>query len=410
MHSCVGGELRWTSASMRRTKQEGIEMEQPMSAPQEAAQPGSGMGIREQKGLSRTRTAPIDDGRARLAAQKAELFGTLLDIRAKVQTLQELLQEITTKHKAADIVTEAGRVMAARENDIDRLIQAVRSVLDANPLIHEWCADYVSIIEDAWLRIPRNWPAVGWLPEKIDKSISDLEGFLHEIILKCGQLVIPVRVSQHLNELRVGQPLDFHATFRDELSSEEDRITLLKFMKAHESALKIGVVDVGAGQIFRTASSSHRRALSFILIGLVVAGGLVLTYAIANLSNWFSLPGWPVTSSRWGELLAGYLFLVGGAAAHTLVGALKQARLKQTQSFLALEDWVLWVHVKEAAILAGVFSLWVGMFGLIFLSPVISWSTAFFVGFSLDSFVDLFIQRFTTIASSRVKEITSTIP
>jgi len=380
-----------------------------MSAPPAASKPGSEMWIRAQERFRRSRSAPTDDARARLAAQRAELFGTLLDIRAKVQTLQELLQEITAKHKAADIVAEAVRVMAARQNDIDRLIQAVRSVLHANPLLHEWCGDYVSIIEDAWLRIPTNWPAVGWPPEKIDKSISDLEGFLHEIILKCGQLVIPVRVNQHLNELRIGQPLDFHATFRDELSSEEDRITLLKFMKAHESALK-GVVDVGAGQIFRTASSARRRALSFILIGLVVAGGLVLTYAIANLSYWFSLPGWPVTSSRWGELLAGYLFLVGGAAAHTLVGGLKQARSKQAQSFLALEDWVLWVHVKEAAILAGVFSLWVGMLGLIFLSPVISWSTAFFVGFSLDSFVDLFIQRFTTIASSRAKEITSAIP
>ena len=51
--------------------------------------------------------------------------------------------------------------------------------------------------------------------------------------------------------------------------------------------------------------------------------------------------------------------------------------------------------------IAGVASLIVGIVGLVLLTPKIDWATAFFVGYSIDNFVVLFLQRFSkTVATN----------
>jgi hypothetical protein len=74
-------------------------------------------------------------------------------------------------------------------------------------------------------------------------------------------------------------------------------------------------------------------------------------------------------------------------------------------SLLAVHDWLLWLHVKESALLMGVLYIWVGLIGLAFTVDTVQWAMAFFVGYSIDSFVDLFLQRFSQAASARTEAL-----
>ena len=58
--------------------------------------------------------------------------------------------------------------------------------------------------------------------------------------------------------------------------------------------------------------------------------------------------------------------------------------------------------------MAEIVSLWVALLGLAYVRKV-DVGTAFFVGFSIDSFVDLFLERFTSAASAKTQAITAQI-
>ena len=97
--------------------------------------------------------------------------------------------------------------------------------------------------------------------------------------------------------------------------------------------------------------------------------------------------------------------LLLGGVAHLLVNSLKQAREKTGSGLVAVQDWLLWVHVKESALLMSVVYIWVGAIALAFSMDDIQWVTAFFVGYSIDSFVDVFLQRFSERMSAETESI-----
>ena len=100
-----------------------------------------------------------------------------------------------------------------------------------------------------------------------------------------------------------------------------------------------------------------------------------------------------------------YVFLLLGGVAHLLVDSLKQSREKAGSGLVAVHDWLLWLHVKESSLLMAVIYIWVGFIGLAFSMTGIQWVTAFFVGYSIDSFVDIFLQRFSEGMSAETELI-----
>jgi hypothetical protein len=235
-------------------------------------------------------------------------------------------------------------------------------------------------------------------------AVAEAEAHFDELIYHCCLVTIPPRVNQHLETLRVGQRLDFHDAFRDEVAKDADRARLLKYLSVHPAAVS-GLVDADAGVIYYVSPDGGRRLRSFAMIGAALLGGAGIAIVLARLGSWLSLVEWPVPPQRTGELLVAYLFLVIGAAAHIGVDVLKQSRSGTGTAPSALDDGLLWVHVKEVPIVAGIASLWVGLLGLAVLQPSVGWQTAFFVGYSIDSFVDLFLQRFGQFATSRADKL-----
>jgi hypothetical protein len=159
-----------------------------------------------------------------------------------------------------------------------------------------------------------------------------------------------------------------------------------------------GVVDVDQGIIYSVSLKSWRRFLSFLPVLILPVIGAIIFKFIDDAD----LIADPAKSYN----LGGYAALIAGGYVHVIVDALKQARDEKGQSFLAVEDWLLWFHVKELSIIVGLISLFIGYAGLsYFLKKPAEVSTAFFIGYSIDSFVDLFLARFSKTVATHTAAI-----
>lgn len=187
----------------------------------------------------------------------------------------------------------------------------------------------------------------------------------------------------------------------DELPKKEHRDKILDFLRRHPKLVN-GLIDPASGQIFRVAANERRRILSFIVFLFALVVPVAFFWVFSKLRIWFpgqDLPGAPGDFPR---LSLAYGALAIGSLAHMAFTAVKQSR-SGTAPVNALEDWILWFHVKETSIITGVLSMWVALIGLEATTGATP-ATAFFVGYSLDSFVDLFLQRFEAGVSKSADE------
>lgn len=337
------------------------------------------------------------------------LLGFVRDIRAEAQNLMRSLLEVKSKSKLINkkiraqelkaSLSESSKIFEHNKTQIQSRLVWLRDLLLQRPQIYDLYGDEIAIIENLWERVSLNWPS----PKEEDEAevlqrITKVDQDLGDLIFHAGYLTIPPRVNQHLRQLRIGQYLDFHSTFEDELPKLEDRVKILRLIHSHPLVIE-GVADVENGLIYRASQHHWRRLMSYLLmLGTFLAGALVV-FLFTYIGTWLNLQDWPVGPARFTELFVGYLFITLGGIAHIGIDALKQARASKGQTFVALGDLLLWVHIKELSIIAGIVSLLIGILALAGLFQKIEWQMVFFVGYSIDSFVDLFLQRFTKTAA-----------
>lgn len=360
----------------------------------------------------------------------ARMLGALRDIRAEVQNLRKSLDDVLWREQMDDTVVRTQEVLATvRENQaiydynakqIGARLGQLRELIETFPLLYDRYGDEITHIENQWERAVHEWPQLTPVTEGSSEESASADKtaqaddilrrarrvieHLDILIYHAGLLTIPGRLNQHLEQLRIGQRLDFHATFEDEVFKKEDRDKILKYLAARPTAISNGVIDAVNGLVFHASPSHARRRLSYVLIALTLVIGAALVYVISELGNWFDLDGWPVNPNSTTDLMVGYAFVIVGGFVHIGVDAIKQARSGST-TMLALEDWFLWIHINELGVIIGIVSLWIGFLGLLFLNGSVSWQTAFFVGYSIDSFVDMFLERFNTTVTTRTAAI-----
>jgi hypothetical protein len=339
-------------------------------------------------------------------------MGLIRDVRVEAQNITKSITDIKKACELTDKKVREQELKASLEHNlkifnynksqVQNRITELRNLAEANSQIYDLHGDEIVILENLWERIVLNLPSSPTSDAAAVLSVlPKLDVDLRELIFQAGYATIPPRLNQHLKQLRPGRTLDFHGTFEDELPNREDRVKILQMLYQHPLAVEEGVIDVENGVVYRASKNPSRRIASFGLILATFLAGIGIIFALANLGSSLNLQNWPVNSNRFTELLVGYLFITIGGAVHIRIDVLKQARANKSQSFLAIEDMVLWLHVKELSIIAGVASLIVGIVGLALLTAKIDWATAFFVGYSIDSFVDLFLQRFSkTVATN----------
>ena len=345
------------------------------------------------------------------------LRGVLRDIRAEAQSLLRDFTDIRAYAQGVDPIVQEQEVRAAIEQAetrmrsdaarIDKLLLDARELLDHYGVLYDWTGDEVTHIENAWQRVevPTSHVAIadGYLIRLLPVLDSSLKS-LNDLILHCALVTVPTRLNSHLRSLRVGGALSFAATFADELPEKEHQQKLLTYLVAHPASVD-GVVDVPNELVYRAARSPRRRFMSFALILACALVGLPLIVILTHLGSWFGLEDWPVPSSRLSELLVAYLFLCVGAMLHLLIGTLKRTRDQGSRTSLVLGDLILWLHVREVTIGLGLLSLPLAITALAFSLDDVGWETAFFVGYSIDSFLDLFLDRFAATGAAKKTQI-----
>ncbi len=343
------------------------------------------------------------------------MFGYLREIRAACQHLQERIAGTLDHASRLDPAARAGYVSGVLSNDLrDRVDQAIDPQLGAIQALFtqdvkefEWCADNVTRIRLMWADAHDLWPPAGATFEKMEESFQQISAGLDQVVFECASLTFSPRVNDIMENLRTGQPLDVEFEFGTEFPKDPDLRKRLLLELAQESAVvECGVVDVDEGVIYKAAASRQEqmastwRLLAFLLVGFLIP--LALAFAGTFLE------GWPLKPLDAVRLVVDYVLILVGSGAHIAVEALKTAKAKTRPSFQALNDWVLWVHVRASQIRKGILYVWMGYILLAFGVPKLDWSTAFFAGYSIDSVTELFLERFQTIVKSRVGALTAT--
>jgi hypothetical protein len=339
-------------------------------------------------------------------------LGHIREIRAEAQNLQryeiELKGKLTNLHlNIADVAKtwQAVQMPAYQRHDahVKDLFAMLRKLMEDNPGLLDRDGDAIITMENIWERVDPQWPR---FPENKDPDenamlaqIAEVDAILCEVIRAAEKLTLPDRVNDRLRELRVGQTINFHAEFSDELPELAARMMALSYLHDHPLII-LGVVDVESGLIYRASSNIWQRRLSPIYIALPAIWGGVLVYL-----GYTFLPllkgNVPHNFNDVLPYVIVYISVIAGGFAHTAVDTVKQYRTNKEQTFTALGDLLMWIHVKQGPIIAGILLLWMGFVGFIVSQQGTDWEAAFFIGYSVDSFVDLFLQRFTSVASTR---------
>lgn len=347
-------------------------------------------------------------------SQEFLAFGLLRDIRVHSQDLERSTGEIKATFSLSDSESRKKQLAEAIRNNqpaFDRnktnvldLLTRIRALFGERPDIYNRYGDEVSQVADLWERVLQNWPGEQETTDVVTNKLKAIELWLHEIGWHCGYVTIPTRVNEHLGGMRPGQTLDFNRTFSDELPQKKDRDEILKYLKDHPLDIE-GITDAEQGMIYRVAHSSLARILSCICIIAFMAFGLVLVWINCSIDSWLPSSNWPVKASQLSSFLAAYIFVLLGSFLHVVIASFKQARSGGNQPFTALEDFVLWIHVKELAIMGGIFSVWFVLFGMAFFGKLPDIKTAFFVGYGIDSMVDVVLKRFDATVPKRAVEV-----
>jgi len=336
------------------------------------------------------------------------LFGRLRDLRAVTQNLRGFAADLDKRTKAIeDPVSRRREVQAGIEEgtpvlihdhqQIARRLEEIRENIEKDDGAYSAYGDVIARLEGSWEEALTNWPLGRDLEEYIAQSaqrLPKLVASLDAMIYDCGLVTLPSRIRDHLALIPIGGSLGLRDGYEDELPEPADQRRFLHYLSLYPGFVE-GLVDVENGCIFRADRRLWRRALSLVLtVAFALLGFPVIWIAIAiGKASSVSGTDWPFTTARKEELIFAYLFLLLGAVAHIVVNMLKQDRAEKA-STRGLSDWLLRIHVKETSFWASAASLALGPLAMAFLFKTVGWKSAFFFGYSYDSFLDLFLQRF----------------
>ena len=373
------------------------------------------------RGHVRPREGEESPGRG---APRKMLFGLINDVRAEVQNLQVSLREIVDGGEIEDreardretreAVLRGCRVFAAASRRIDHLFDELYRLRPLNPEFYDRCGDEVTNIRNYWERARSYWPG-----SRNDSPVHDAKKagrWTDEVVLHCGLLTIPNRVNRELGQMYFGQRLNFHDLFEDELPNPEHRHELLRHMVAHPLLIN-GVIDAESGCIYSIDPNRRRRRRS-VYLPLAVVVGVAVLFSLpvllpglgGTVRSLLESVGVPGGYSEPYKLLGAYVLIFAGGLAHLAVSIQKDVNARESSSILIVDDFWTWAHVRKGDLYKKIAYLWIGLAGLVVLSattPGAGWTAAFFVGYSIDSFVDVFMHRFNQTIVTRVDEIKS---
>lgn len=355
-----------------------------------------------------------DKAKRLLQDQYARYFGYHRQLRVECQNLIASFKELKSKYSEKDadackVNTIPAHLSVYQHNkkQIHDLIKSIREIVKNNPTIHTQSGEKITEIENIWAWVEEIYPELENPQGNIVPALEQCITHLCDITYECGIVTIPPRMKDHLKTLRPGYSLSFYKTFKDELCTKEQSDRILKYLAEHPGYFD-GIVDLKNGVIYKAEPERNRKWSYLRIAGAILAGCVITTVILLLLKNSGQFPGLSVFSDVW-QIPLLYTVLIGGGVVHIVIDAFKDMK-SESSSLRAVEDWFLWIHIKESQILKGIIIIW---FGFVFLALVfpkdLNYVTAFVAGYSIDSLGDLFIDRFETIMAEQSSALKKTI-
>jgi len=333
------------------------------------------------------------------------IIGALLSIRSGAQSLKKELERIKGKILSKEGFSEDKIIRIYQDNKeiISRKFQKINVSLDDSPELDSRCADEIMHIRNYWKCVEYNWPDFSNNGKIHLEDLQKCCECIEELIFHCDIITIPLRINRHLEEYHAGQKLNFYESFSDEVCDEKQGYRIIEYLSRFPRYID-GYVDLKNGVIYKADSPKKQKYSCFRIIIIIIVGAIIFPAVLSYMSENL-LDNSIDFFNCYLQLLIVYTFIVAGAASHIGLDAVKQIRSGDSNSLRALNDWFLWINIKESAIIAGIVIVWIGYMGLMISLQKIDLFTAFIVGYSVDSFADIFLLRFETTVSTKVSDI-----
>mgnify|MGYP001167113522 CR=1 FL=1 len=288
-------------------------------------------------------------------------------------------------------------------DQIDQRLAQVNDLLRYHDDLADQHSDAVTRIQNLWSDVCRLWRTEsGGLHEAT--RITEL---LNECVLQIGFLTVPSRVNFELAQLRVGDRLDFHAQYADEIPSRQARITILTWMNEHPRSVD-GVIDVASGFITKASPSRGRRLASWLYVVIPALTALIVAAYTPHWAGRIEMGTIPAGAGGMDYIWAVLVSYVG-AVAHIGVATLKEQRRalaggRQGRSIVPGDLW-LWVHINEKYLFTYTVVIPIVTYVVVFSSGRIDTVTLLLVGYSIDSVLDVLLARFDRFTSQHTGRI-----
>ncbi len=341
--------------------------------------------------------ASLFDSVRRIRVEAVDLLKTTDDI---ITTLNDTsLAENDVQMRVQRALMIGNKIISEHGPQVQKYFEAINILLAQHPELNiqsgEDVSSDITIMCNEWEKALWNWPNTteGNSPSKQELlfQLGEVEQSIYTLGVTAQILTFPDLVNQRLQDMHTGEELDFFHEFSDEFYKPEFLPVAWQYLREHPHRINGFMTENG---IIYRASSLVPHFLSSILIIGVFASAFLLIWLVGVL-NYFQLPSVDV-------LFRGYIALMAGGLVHTFVDVWKQYQTKPDHATNMLGNWALWVHVKQASIVAGILTLWAGFIILVAIQQIGDAGAAFFAGYSIDSFIGLFLVRFTDTASPNV--------
>jgi hypothetical protein len=347
--------------------------------------------------------------------------GNVREIGTEARDLTESLAGVTKalavvdagvrKQGVAKQLAELQRVLPDRKAVVARIFATLNDLSQQYAWLLDWSGDELLETSNLWGEALAHIPGEKAQLDDIalQSAIADASAKLSEVIWHAALVTLPSRLHQHLSTMWVGDQLDFAATFADELPDPASQRRMLVYLAGHPDAIE-GVVDVDAGVIYKRARQFRWWLASYALLIAVGIAGVGLVKVLVDGIPLIAPSGWfGLRPEGFGSVLSAYAFLILGALFHIGVEAIKHNQRSTPGSFTAIGDWLAWIHVRVLALLGGILMIWVTLVFLAKSLPAdqLTWETALFAGYGIDSIFGLVVTRFDAAATLQVGSITS---
>lgn len=305
----------------------------------------------------------------------------------------------------AELSEALNTILARKAEGITDRLNAAEQLLAEDAQLAEDHADAIARIWNSWEDLLESWES---------RSAKGLDTqlfirYLDAIIVKLGVLTVPARINKTLRLLRVGAAMNFHAEFKELLPSPEIRAEVLNWIQEHPVSV-CGVVNATTGTIVKASPKAYRRALSCFSIFATAVGVCAVAAFSSRWLDELHVGTVPLNVTDHDYIWA-IVFSYAGALFHVVVASLKQQKgtAPANRDFAAIGNLAIWIHVHESYLFWYTLVIPIAVYSLILATGQIMLPTLFFLGYSIDSVLDVFLDRFDSFSRRPTEIITNRI-